>query len=287
MELEELRNIISLGWNYETCSPGSKASWSEENPSLGQCAITALIVNDFFGGKIMRCMASTGSHYYNLINGVIVDFTKETMFKIGLYDYAEKYFHNKELFYYNQWCVVVAAIIEFLLIINKSSYLNTKLFLKKEQKKHLTDLPYLSNIVKDLEVYDTARFDIKNYGNEFNKVVILENTDEEAIIEKPKWFSNAIGEGVVVHSVCKKIKMTLQCIRSGQLKVFLRGKDVRNEDNERIPVEILYIKLLINNMPVFTKGRYIWYDQPFVYSKTVTDGELVEIEAEWTNVNEL
>ena len=77
MNIEQLKQFLFCKWNKETCSPGLKGSWNEENPSLGQCAITALIVNDFFGGKIMRCMASSGSHYYNLIDGNIVDLTVE------------------------------------------------------------------------------------------------------------------------------------------------------------------------------------------------------------------
>ena len=77
MELGELKQLLMESWLLETCSPGLRDKWHEENPSLGQCAITSLIVNDFFGGKIMRCMASTGSHYYNIIDDEIIDLTKE------------------------------------------------------------------------------------------------------------------------------------------------------------------------------------------------------------------
>lgn len=77
MKIEDLKKLLADSWNNETCSPGLKEQWSSNNPSLGQCAITALIVNDFFCGKIMRCMASSGSHYYNLIGGEIVDLTVE------------------------------------------------------------------------------------------------------------------------------------------------------------------------------------------------------------------
>lgn len=76
MELEELKNLLSSSWSEETCSPGLRSEWSLDNPSLGQCAVTALIVNDFYGGKIMRCMTPTGSHYYNeLDDGRRVDLT--------------------------------------------------------------------------------------------------------------------------------------------------------------------------------------------------------------------
>ena len=77
MKIGQLKQLLIKSWNYETYSPGLRDSWSEENPSLGQCAITTLIVNDFFGGKIMRCKASSGSHYYNLIDDKIIDLTGE------------------------------------------------------------------------------------------------------------------------------------------------------------------------------------------------------------------
>ena len=77
MKLGEFKKILILAWNKETCSPGLKSEWNKENPSIGQCAITALIVNDFFGGKIMRCMTASGSHYYNLIDNAVIDLTVE------------------------------------------------------------------------------------------------------------------------------------------------------------------------------------------------------------------
>lgn len=48
-----------------------------KNTSIEQCAITSLIVNDLFGGKIMRCMSPLGNHYYNLIEGKIIDLIDE------------------------------------------------------------------------------------------------------------------------------------------------------------------------------------------------------------------
>ena len=77
MEMAELKQLLIKSWNFETCSPGLRDKWSKENSSLGQCATTSLIVNDFFGGKIMRCMASSGSHYYNILDDELVDLTVE------------------------------------------------------------------------------------------------------------------------------------------------------------------------------------------------------------------
>ena len=88
--VEELKNILSKSWSRETCSPSLKDDWTNENSALGQCAVTALIVNDFMGGKIMRCMCETGSQYYNLINNEIIDLTSSQFNKIPDYTKAEE-----------------------------------------------------------------------------------------------------------------------------------------------------------------------------------------------------
>ena len=91
MNIHELKELLVKSWTKETCSPGLREHWNEDNPSLGQCAITSLIVNDLFGGKIMRCMASSGSHYYNLIDNQIVDLTLEQFLgEIPQYENSEE-----------------------------------------------------------------------------------------------------------------------------------------------------------------------------------------------------
>ena len=45
---------------------------------MGQCAITALVVQDFFGGDLLRGRIVGGTHYWNrLPNGQEVDLTAE------------------------------------------------------------------------------------------------------------------------------------------------------------------------------------------------------------------
>ena len=77
MELKTLKKLLKQSWTTETCVLGSRKEWNSDNPSLGQCAITALVVNDYFGGKIMRVMTNSGSHYYNLIDNKVIDLTVE------------------------------------------------------------------------------------------------------------------------------------------------------------------------------------------------------------------
>lgn len=86
----EVYEILSISFSKDTCAPSLKDEWSENNKALGQCAVTALIVNDFLGGKIMRCMCETGSHYYNLINDEVVDFTSSQFNEIPNYNLGEE-----------------------------------------------------------------------------------------------------------------------------------------------------------------------------------------------------
>nr|MBA4404890.1 hypothetical protein [Nanoarchaeum sp.] len=76
MELSDLVSAISSSWGKDTCYPGSADKWTESNPYHGQCAITALVVQDYLGGEILSC--SHAHHYWNrLTNGQEVDLTKE------------------------------------------------------------------------------------------------------------------------------------------------------------------------------------------------------------------
>lgn len=89
MKINNLYENIKRVWSKETCVSGLQEFWSETNPSLGQCAITVLIVNDIFGGKIMRCMVGGVSHYYNIVDGKLLDFTAEQFGLNNVPDYSK------------------------------------------------------------------------------------------------------------------------------------------------------------------------------------------------------
>ena len=73
MDLKTLRALLEVAWCAETAS----GYWSPLCPSLNQCAKTALIVQDHFGGDMLRClMTNSDSHYWNrLPNGTEIDLT--------------------------------------------------------------------------------------------------------------------------------------------------------------------------------------------------------------------
>ena len=43
-------DILSEVWCAETCAPRMRTDWSPANKTLGQCSVTAFLMQDIFGG---------------------------------------------------------------------------------------------------------------------------------------------------------------------------------------------------------------------------------------------
>lgn len=68
---------LRKAWCRETAHPSYQSKWSEDNPSCGQCCVTALVIQDLFGGDIYSCKVGKNSHFVNIINERIIDKTSE------------------------------------------------------------------------------------------------------------------------------------------------------------------------------------------------------------------
>ncbi|MBR5357922.1 MAG: hypothetical protein IK128_01765 [Clostridiales bacterium] len=65
-------------WRRETCAPRMQDEWTPENMTLGQCSITAFIVQDLFGGEVYGILRPGGNyHCYNVIGDAKFDLTSE------------------------------------------------------------------------------------------------------------------------------------------------------------------------------------------------------------------
>ncbi len=74
----ELYDALSFVWCRETCAPRMRMDWSEDNKTLGQCSITAFLVQDIFGGKVYGIPLENGNvHCYNDVDGHVFDLTSE------------------------------------------------------------------------------------------------------------------------------------------------------------------------------------------------------------------
>ncbi len=76
---KEVITAIQDSWSKETSA--SPDEWTSENPALGQCVPSSLVVQDFFGGELERLATVRNgkreTHYRNILpDGEIVDISR-------------------------------------------------------------------------------------------------------------------------------------------------------------------------------------------------------------------
>ena len=82
LTLEGVEAAIRASWSVESCDPTDVEEWTPDNPSRGQCAVTALVVHDLLGGQLLEAEVRNhdgspqGFHYWNRLAGVDVDLTR-------------------------------------------------------------------------------------------------------------------------------------------------------------------------------------------------------------------
>ena len=74
----DLYAALSSLWCAETCAPRMRGDWTPENPTLGQCSITAFLAQDIFGGRVYGVPLPDGNyHCYNAVGECVFDLTSE------------------------------------------------------------------------------------------------------------------------------------------------------------------------------------------------------------------
>ena len=84
--LHKLYAVLRKSWSSSTAYKSCQSEWVSEDPSYGQCAITATLVYDMFGGSIHRIrVEGGGTHYFNKITGQYVHVNSLTCIILKLY----------------------------------------------------------------------------------------------------------------------------------------------------------------------------------------------------------
>jgi len=65
-----VQSALRKAWSLSTSS-----QWTATNPAAGQCNVTALLINELFGGDLLKTPLPAGDHFYNRIEGRRYDFT--------------------------------------------------------------------------------------------------------------------------------------------------------------------------------------------------------------------
>ncbi|MBR3630509.1 MAG: MaoC family dehydratase [Oscillospiraceae bacterium] len=94
---QRLYDALMHIWCEYTCAPRLREKWSGENPTLGQCSITAFLVQDLFGGKVYGVLRPGGNyHCYNVIGDAVFDLTSE-QFGEEVLDYTDNPEQSREV----------------------------------------------------------------------------------------------------------------------------------------------------------------------------------------------
>lgn len=85
-------DLLTGIWAADTCAPRMRENWSEDNPTLGQCSITAFLMQDIYGGDVLGVPLGDGNyHCFNAVGDCVFDLTSE---QFG--DRALNYAHNRK-----------------------------------------------------------------------------------------------------------------------------------------------------------------------------------------------
>jgi hypothetical protein len=62
--------VLRKAWSSRT-----SGMWTADNAARGQCSVTALLIEELFGGEILKTPLPEGDHFYNRIDGQRIDLT--------------------------------------------------------------------------------------------------------------------------------------------------------------------------------------------------------------------
>lgn len=130
----------------------------------------------------------------------------------------------------------------------------------------------------------TARIDIKNSGAKENDIV-LQACEYNATVSRPAWLQSISGQGsgIVLESTARELHLNVDCIGSGNLKIWLHACNVSvsETDGKRLPVWVDYTYFKICESVIFDTVTPTWHDSSFYIEKKVEDGERISMDIRW------
>ncbi len=82
-------DLLAGIWSADTCAPRMRHEWSPANITRGQCSITAFLIQDLYGGKVLGVPLKDGNyHCFNVVGNCVFDLTSEQFGDVKL-DYTD------------------------------------------------------------------------------------------------------------------------------------------------------------------------------------------------------
>lgn len=167
--------------------------------------------------------------------------------------------------------------VKLIMLLNYENQLDNIFNKFHKGEVHTLDLINHINFLSKRCSY--TRIDIKNYGNNTN-IQFLEY-GKNISMTKPDWFKDELGQGSKLEWNHQNTQFIFKCINEGTLKIFLRGIDFRDINDQRVPIYTNFTKLKINSEVVFEDNCLIWHDSPYVFEKNCNDQQYYQIELEF------
>lgn len=118
MEINTIIFAIRSSWSVDTAYSIQKNDFLNRNPALGQCAVSAVVLNDYVGGIIKKGIVNgCVKHYWNCIDGVDIDITSDQFILPITVDKTETIDKNKllnDLSFYNRYQKLKIRVEQFL-----------------------------------------------------------------------------------------------------------------------------------------------------------------------------
>lgn len=136
------------------------------------------------------------------------------------------------------------------------------------------------DVIRKLLIYVTARIDLIISGNE-NEIEITNCDDNNIVFKEPSWLNPSEYNGIIIESTKTKLNLKMKCKKKGKLKVYLRGKDVRDKDKKRFPIYLEFTRFVINQEVIFDKKRLLSHDKCYTHELEVDENQVISLNVEW------
>ena len=160
-----------------------------------------------------------------------------------------------------------------------------ELNLKKIRENEILKLQKNLSEYESKRIATKARVDIINKNNANNTIDFIDISNGLNVIF-PGWFKSDEGTGAVIETEGKSFDLKIKCINDGLLRIVLRGPDVRDELGNFIPCYVDFNVFRINNENIINDKTNVWHNNPYIFEKNVSDGEIIELHFEWSQFKE-
>lgn len=150
--------------------------------------------------------------------------------------------------------------------------------LKWQALKTNSNLELLSLEEKRLNNFSESTIHIKN------DIELLENNDSEASVSYTDYVGDNGKRDTLIKSNRGDMKFSFKCLDDEKLHIDFKSCNPE-KDNMGVPIFINYQEITVDDEIVLDENRITSFDNPFIFTKEVQNGQTVTVEVKWNSLN--